>query len=239
MDAIVIEKFWSNIEKTSTCWNWIGGTDGTGLPIIRFGTHNAGTYVKYNPRRLSLELMGKLSSIPSHIKPLICKNKLCVNPNHLVQGDEDRFWSYVHKLAEDDCWVWTGGMCQGYGSITMKKDGKKTSIRSHVYSWELFTGRPVPKSLLVCHKCDHHYCVNPHHLFLGTYLDNNQDRSKKRRSCNGAKVNTCKLTEQQIREIRKLHSEGHSTTQLATLFHIHRTSVLNIVKKKTWKHVTD
>jgi len=239
MNDVIIKKFWANVEKTDTCWNWIGSTNGTGLLTMSLGTHDAGTYIRYNPRRLSLDIVGKLSSIPSHIKPLICRNKLCVNPHHLVQGDEARFWSYVHKLEENDCWIWIGGMSKGYGSITMKKDGKKTAIRSHVYSWELFTGKPVRKGLLVCHNCDHPYCVNPHHLFLGTYLDNNQDRNQKGRSCKGTEVNTCKITERQVKEIRKLHSEGRSTTQLAILFHIHRTNVLNIVKKKSWKHITD
>lgn len=236
MDNVVIKKFWDSVEKTSSCWK---GNISNNAPtlLITLSYKNKKTY---SPRRLSLDIVGKLLPTSTHVKPLVCRNNSCVNPDHLVQGDKARFWSYINKQQnENDCWIWIGGMYQGYGSITMKKDGKKSSIRTHVYSWELFTGRPVPKGLFVCHKCDHHYCVNPQHLFLGTALDNNRDRNQKGRSSKGTKVNTCKLNEQQVRDIRKLHSEGHSTAQLSKIYNIHRSNVLHIVQKKSWKHIID
>lgn len=75
------------------------------------------------------------------------------------------------------CWLWPGSSNpQGYGRISWK--GKQRQV-THV-SYEHFKG-PVPKGMLVCHKCDTPACYNPDHLFLGTHLDNRRDQIKKGR----------------------------------------------------------
>jgi len=90
-----------------------------------------------------------------------------------------RFWTKVEKTL-DDCWLWTGAKCFGYG--TFQLDGK--AQRAHRVIW-LWTKGQIPERLLVCHKCDVRNCVNPEHLFLGTYLDNNRDRKEKGRGATG------------------------------------------------------
>lgn len=233
MDTIVIEKFWRSVERTKTCWNWTGPVGKSGLPVIRTGTRE--TFKEHSPRRISLQLAGKEISPSDRAQPLICQNKLCVNPTHLVIGDEARFWAKVHRLGDDDCWVWIAAQDKDmYGKFRV--DGK--DIRAHQYSWQLFSGRPVPPGIQVCHKCDHPYCVNPNHLFLGTTKDNTQDRHEKCRDARGEKIGSSKMNEEKVKEIRELYVTGNYTQdQLSNLYGVVQSVISSIVLEKTWKHV--
>ena len=88
---------------------------------------------------------------------------------------DKRFWSKVKKT--DGCWLWTGHLdYQGYGDFTI---GRKQRYRAHRYS-VILDGRD-PTGKYVCHHCDNPSCVRPDHLFIGTPLDNMQDKMKKGR----------------------------------------------------------
>jgi len=87
----------------------------------------------------------------------------------------DRFWEKVHKTKH--CWLWVAGNKQGYGVFL----DSKRFWGAHRYAWTILVG-DIPKNKIVCHKCDAPACVNPEHLFLGTYQDNAQDCLKKGRA---------------------------------------------------------
>jgi hypothetical protein len=138
-----------------------------------------------------------------------------------------RFWAKVNVLGPDDCWEWQAYLNGGYGTFTIEN----INFNAHRVSWELAYG-PIPEGLLCCHRCDNRACVNPKHLFLGTYQDNMDDMAFKGR-------NNRKLSEEQVLDIRRLYSLKDHMTQreLGKLFKVTHVTILKVVNRIKWKHI--
>lgn len=88
---------------------------------------------------------------------------------------EQRYWEKVDRKGPDDCWAWTGAYATvDRGAFRWKG---KTCIATRV-GWEIEHG-DSPGELHVCHTCDHGWCHNPNHWFLGTHGDNMADLKRK------------------------------------------------------------
>lgn len=97
---------------------------------------------------------------------------------HVSADVSIRFWRYVEKRGDDECWEWTGSrFAKGYGVFCLNK---RDRIGAHRMSWTLTNG-PIQGRLWVLHRCDNPPCCNPAHLFLGTPVDNVRDMHMKGR----------------------------------------------------------
>lgn len=141
--------------------------------------------------------------------------------------------SYV--LMPSGCWHWkttnTNGRANGF-----MLDGR--IVGAYVASYILHKG-PIG-DLWVCHRCDNGLCVNPAHLFLGSPMDNTQDMIEKGRQVikrGEARGRVAKLTEAQVREIKKAAQSGIAGNRLAKQYGVHRRTVYDILDGKTWTHV--
>lgn len=139
-------------------------------------------------------------------------------------------WERVATGRIDECWEWAGARKEsGYGVLAI--DGRQA--RAHRVSYEDAFG-PIPAGLLVCHHCDNPPCVNPAHLFLGTYADNNRDMAEKGRARGGSRVSgerhhRARLTDTAVETIRAAVAAGESQAAVARRFGVSTSQVNNIV----------
>lgn len=104
------------------------------------------------------------------------------------------------KKDENGCWIWQGSkMNKGYGMIAHNRK----MLTTHRVSYEIHKGK-IPKGSLVCHSCDVPSCVNPDHLWLGSYSDNRVDCLNKGRG----NLERCKTSGKYIACIKVKFTEG-------------------------------
>jgi len=135
------------------------------------------------------------------------------------------------------CIEWKGYKnFKGYGVTCVK--GKPRKV--HRLEWEKHNGR-IPPDLCILHHCDNPACYNIEHLFIGTKGDNNRDRHMKGRSAGGAPPGEThglhKLTEEGVREIRRLIEAGNTDVSIAKQYGVTTGCIRSIRIGRTWKHV--
>jgi len=151
----------------------------------------------------------------------------------LSEKDIERFWRKVERKNEKNCWEWMSyKFKKGYGGFQIKTE----NLPAHRVAWVIAYGQ-IPDNLCVCHQCDNPSCVNPNHLFLGTYEDNNQDRVRKGRSARvvGENNPAAKLNKLQVIEIRYLRKLGFSQKYIARIFNVGKSTIGRIDRGTHWK----
>lgn len=162
---------------------------------------------------------------------------------------------------EGECWIWQGVIAyNGYGRILHKKK----QILVHRMSYKTFVG-DIPQGMIVCHNCpggDNKSCINPSHLWLGTYQDNMVDASKKgkmkgmqkwtpemyekmkdrlktwkRPDNRGEKSARSKLKDTDIYEIRNLLKQGLTHKEIGEKFCVSKHTIGNINLNRRWSHI--
>src|SRR3990172_7099161 len=76
------ERFWEKINKTETCWLWVGCTDGNGYGSFMIRNKKTGRQKKWKVHRYAYtKLVGR---IPRGLTlDHLCRVRACVNPSHL------------------------------------------------------------------------------------------------------------------------------------------------------------
>jgi len=146
-----------------------------------------------------------------------------------------RLMDNIEMIPESGCWIWMAGRCSHfYGRLKIK--GKVEN--AHRASYREFVGE-IPDGLFVCHKCDIPECINPDHLFLGTYADNMEDMRRKGRGrvIAGSGNYHAKLTEHDVLLIRGELDCGTSIAELAERYGVVNSTISMIGTRQRWKHI--
>lgn len=150
-----------------------------------------------------------------------------------VRGD---FWSKVDKSAGPfQCWPWLAAkLVVGYGSV--REPGTRRQIGAHRLAYTLTYG-PIPAGHDVMHTCDQRDCCNPAHLVAGTRKVNMRDCVAKGRQQHGETHSQAKLTTATVLKIAERYADGEQLKEIATDLGVSLTTVADIIRGRTWKHL--
>jgi hypothetical protein len=131
---------------------------------------------------------------------------------------------------EDGCIIWEGARVpDGYGCI--RHEGIVWKV--HRLVWTFINGS-IPKGMKVLHTCDKPACVYDKHLYLGTDQDNASDRVERNRQARGVSHACSIFTENDVRQIRLLRSQGLLVKEIASQYQVPVSTVGNICSGHTW-----
>lgn len=112
----------------------------------------------------------------------------------------DRFYDRFIPEPNSGCWIWIGGEEERYGKLYVAPKYEK----AHRVSYVIHKG-VIDPGLVIRHKCDTTFCVNPDHLICGTQKQNVHDMIERGRFRNFDGVNNprAKFTLEQVEVIKQ------------------------------------
>ena len=158
----------------------------------------------------------------------------------------ERFWEKVNCAGPTQphmstcCWEWTGGKSpEGYGRFYLGKEHGSRLEGAHRLALSFVLGR-LPVNAL--HQCDNPSCVRPSHLQNGSLSQNALEsyargRQPRRHAYRGTNVYNAKLTEEDVRVIRKRYEQGETQKAIGESYGLAQAHIGRIVRRKIWAHV--
>jgi hypothetical protein len=158
----------------------------------------------------------------------------------------ENFWNRVAKGAANECWNWTGPVSrasnnqQPYGRVDAF--GFKGVYVHRIAYWLANGGELCLRKngdSLIRHSCDNTLCCNPAHLLTGTHLDNMRDSvvRKRRPDYRGVRGPNAKLTEHDVRQIRKQKREGATRNALALLYDVSISTIKGVLSGRHYSDI--
>lgn len=139
---------------------------------------------------------------------------------------------YLHQ--DDACLIWPFGI---------KPDGyprdlwfKGVMHRTPRIICLILNGSPLFAGAEAAHECGNRLCVNPKHISWKTHTENMEDTERHGTRTRGMRMGSAKLTDEKVREIRRLNGSGPSR-KIGSLFGVNHKTIQAIWRGETWRHV--
>ena len=146
---------------------------------------------------------------------------------------EPSAWLRQHVgYSSDKCLAWPFARGRdGRGRIQ-----NDISPQAHRAMCILAHGKPPSARHQAAHTCGkgHEGCVNPAHLYWATPLENNADQIVHGTRLRGAKKPGARLTEDDVRKIRRMKDMGLSQREIGERFGVHAETIGDILRGATW-----
>lgn len=125
----------------------------------------------------------------------------------------------------------------GYLHVGLYLNDRRKTINVHRLVALAWHGERPSKNHQIRHLNGNQLDNRPCNLEYGTSEQNYRDRDIHGTTAKGERIGTSKLTEDQVREIRRLFAEGATKLGLSKQFGVSRPMIRSIVERKWWKHV--
>ena len=205
----IAAKFWTRVRKGDGCWLWTGTTNYKGYGVACVKLHGKRIYTAHRVA-MTLKLGHTLPEWPIVVMHS-CDVRMCCNPDHLSLGTQ------TENVADQDR---KGGIHRARG----KQHG-----RAKLTEADVLYIRSSNESDSELAKRFGVFGTTIHSARVG----------KKWRHLPGAKRRPIprKLTPEQVIELRRRHSEGEPTNQLARVFGISQGYVSQVAYRQVYRHV--
>lgn len=142
-------------------------------------------------------------------------------------------WIEENKLYDgDDCIKWPFFISSAGRGMVVWKGTRMTAPRAMCYA---LYGEPDHRLIEAAHSCGngHLGCMNPRHLRWATHMENVEDRAKHGRDRKGEEINTARLTEGDVREIRAMPA-SLSAKEIAKIYGVTKSTIVKARNGRTW-----
>lgn len=186
----------------------------------------------------------------------ICKLKGCDNPHHAngycgkhnarnrrtgspltkrsaANGEPLSYVMLSLEMQTDKCILWPYALDDNGYAIMGKQSGLESKRVSRVVL-ELKNGKPKNSNFQAAHSpqiCHNPSCINHRHLRWASASDNKADEITDGTCLRGMKNSQCKLTPEEVIEIR---NDKRVQRVIAKDYGLHQVTVSNIKLKKSW-----